>query len=173
MNYAYAESTISKMYFKDGKVDKNGNKVYIIDYLTNQFNSTLPLARVEPIDGANAVVTDTQIQLAGAMKTPVVDNPNAYDITPIDFTLDIKRVEAINGGQLNNYTLEDGQDFTYLSFTETSPTTATLTNVFMISEFNKEYFSVEAKVYELDPELEKQLKEARDRLTLEQEGKMQ
>jgi hypothetical protein len=143
MNYAYAESTTSKMYFKDGKVDENGNKAYIVDYASIQYDFTSPPSRNEPIEGANALVTNTQIQLAGAMKTPVTDNPNAYDITPIDFTFDIKRVEVISGGQLNNYTLNSDSQFTYVSFIETSPTTAIMTSVFDLSAFNKAYFSSE------------------------------
>lgn len=141
MNFAHAQTDITKVFFKDGKFDENGNKTFIIDYVVSQYDSTSPQFRLEPINGANAVVTDTQIQLAGTLKVPVPDNPNAFDIIPMDSVLDIKRVEAINGGQLNNYTLNSGSEFAYASFTETSPTNATMTTMFDMDKFNDWYFS--------------------------------
>jgi len=139
INSVNAEPSIMKMYFKDGKVDENGNKIYILDYISGQANSTSPVIRSEPTDGgANAVVTDTQILLNGAAKTPVSDNPNAYDIFPLNHTLDIKTVEAINGGQLNNYTLNNNLiEIGSYAFIETSPTTAILTQALDIQEWHE------------------------------------
>ena len=157
ISMAYGESTVSKIYFKDGKIDENRDKVYTLDYATTQYDSNSALLRTEPIKGSNAIVTDTQIQLKGAMKGAVPDNPNAYDVLPMDFVLDIKRVEAINGGQLNNYTIDSKSDFTYQSFTETSPTTATLTSIFDLSAFNKSYFSTDQEEEYNTSDLERQL----------------
>jgi hypothetical protein len=166
-----AEPFIGKTYFKDGKVDANGDKTYLLDYATGQGTSTSPLIRLEPVEGANAVVTDTQVLMDGAMKIPVSNNPNAYDIVPLThYDLDIKRVEAINGGQLNNYTLENMFGLGSHVFTETSPTTATLTQILDLSKEMSIDEPVVSEEQQYDAsDLERQLQLAKEKIKAKQE----
>lgn len=149
------------MYFKDGKLDENGNKVYLVDYALMEISGLT--IRSEPIDGSKVTITPIEIINDGALKLTDPENPNAYNIIPLKGVSDIKRVEAINGGQLNNYTIDTKSDFTYEIFTETSPTTAVSTYTFDIQAFNKDYFSSNDES-EFNNKLEEQLQLAREKI---------
>lgn len=133
--YAYSLTATTVTYLKDG-IKENGQKTYKVDYntLLDYSDASFRFQVNDKIgdksfatNNSKMIVTDSQVFRDIVFKESSKDNPNSYKIDTVRDSFNIESVEMINGGQLNNYTLEplEREDYIlYSTLTETSPTAA-------------------------------------------------
>lgn len=133
--YAYSLTATTVTYLKDG-IKENGQTIYKVDYNTLLYYSDASFRfqvndkigdKSFATNNSKVIVTDTQVFRDIVFKEPSKDNPNSYKINSVKDSFHIDSVEMLDGGQLNNYTLEPSPreySILYPTLTQTSPTTA-------------------------------------------------
>ncbi|HET6589062.1 MAG TPA: hypothetical protein VFG45_02740 [Candidatus Nitrosocosmicus sp.] len=172
----HAKSSTSITCLENG-TKADGQMIYNVDHATLKFSEDWSfekpsdLENISATENSNVIVTDSEVITDIVLKIPSKDNPDSYDIDASGGTFKIANVEILDN-QLNKYNLKFSIEADYYTITptltETSPTTATLTNVFDLSAFDKSYFSTGQETDYNTSELERQLEQVRERIILEQ-----